>query len=58
MYERMYQTNASGSQLKEFVKDVKPRMVVPVHTLHAEVYEKWWDKVKLLKEVGESVEVK
>jgi len=50
--------HASGSQLKEFVKDVKPRMVVPVHTLHAEVYEKWWDKVKLLKEVGESVEVK
>jgi len=44
--------------LKEFVKAVKPRMVVPVHTLHAEVYEKWWEKVHLLRKVGEVVEVK
>jgi mRNA degradation ribonuclease J1/J2 len=44
--------------LKEFVKAVNPKMVVPIHTLHAEVYEKWWDKVRLLKEVGEVVEIK
>jgi hypothetical protein len=44
--------------VKEFVKDVKPRMVVSVHTLHTEVYEKWWDKVHLLKNTGESVEIK
>jgi len=50
--------HASGPQLKEFVKTVKPKMVVPVHTQHAEIYDKWWDKVHLLKKVGEYIEIK
>jgi ribonuclease J len=50
--------HASGPQLKEFVKTVSPKLVVPVHTQHAEVFDKWWDKVCLLRKVGERVEVK
>jgi ribonuclease J len=49
--------HASGPQLRDFVKTVKPKMVIPVHTLHANFYDKWWDKVHLLKKVGESVEI-
>ena len=49
--------HASGPQLKEFVKTVKPKMVIPVHTQHANFYDKWWDNVHLLKNVGESVEI-
>ncbi len=50
--------HASGPQLKEFVKTVKPKMVIPVHTQHAKFYDKWWDNVHLLKKVGERVEIK
>jgi len=50
--------HASGPQLRDFVKTVKPKMVIPVHTLHANFYDKWWDKVHLLKKVGEKVEIK
>jgi len=50
--------HCSGPQLKEFVKTVKPKMLVPVHTQHAEIYDKWWDKVHLLKEVGDKVDIK
>jgi ribonuclease J len=49
--------HASGPQLRDFVKTVKPKMVIPVHTLHANFYDKWWDKVHLLKKVGEVVEI-
>jgi len=50
--------HASGPQLKEFVKTVKPKILIPVHTQHANIYDKWWDKVHLLKEIGEYVEIK
>jgi ribonuclease J len=49
--------HASGPQLKDFVKTVKPKMVIPVHTQHANFYNKWWDNVRLLKNVGESIEI-
>jgi len=49
--------HASGPQLRDFVKTVKPKMVIPVHTQHANFYDKWWDNVYLLKNVGENVEV-
>jgi len=49
--------HASGPQLKEFVKRVQPKLVVPVHTQHPEIYDKWYDKVRLLKSMGESVEL-
>jgi len=29
----------------------------PVHTQHAEIYDKWLDKVHLLKKVEEEVEI-
>jgi len=50
--------HASGPQLKEFVKSVNPKMVIPVHTQHAEIYDKWWGNVYLLKKVEEVVEIK
>jgi ribonuclease J len=49
--------HASGPQLKNFVKTVKPKMLIPVHTEHPNFYDKWWDNVHLLKNVGESVEI-
>jgi len=49
--------HASGPQLKDFVKTVKPKIVVPVHTQHAKIYDKWWSNVHLLKSVGDSIKV-
>jgi ribonuclease J len=50
--------HASGPQLRDFVKKVQPKLVIPVHTEHANFYNKWWDNVHLLKAVGESVVIK
>jgi len=49
--------HASAPQLKEFVKKVQPKMVVPVHSQHPEFYEKWYDKVRLLKGIGDNIEL-
>lgn len=49
--------HASGPQLKEFVNKVRPKLVIPIHTEHADTYDKWWDKVHLLKSVGENVTI-
>ena len=49
--------HASGPQLKEFVDTTKPGLIIPIHTQHPEFYEKWWDKVHLLKDAGEKVEI-
>ncbi|MBL7169535.1 MAG: MBL fold metallo-hydrolase [Candidatus Aenigmarchaeota archaeon] len=50
--------HASGPQLKEFVDNVSPGRIVPVHTQHADIWEKWFDgKVRAVGKVGESVEV-
>jgi len=49
--------HASGPQLKEFVKKVQPKLVIPVHTEHANAFDKWWNNVHLLKGVGEKVEI-
>ena len=50
--------HASGPQLKDFIKKVQPRLIIPVHTEHANIFDKWWDNVHLLKGVGEKVEIK
>jgi len=47
--------HASGPQLKHFVKNAKPKLIVPIHTEHANAYEKWWSSVHLLKEPGEKI---
>jgi ribonuclease J len=49
--------HASGPQLKEFVTKAQPKLVIPIHTEHADTYDKWWDKVHLLKSVGENVTI-
>ena len=47
--------HASGPQLKEFVEAVSPVRIVPVHTKHGDIWEKWFSgKVRLLGKVGES----
>ncbi|MFX0097784.1 MAG: MBL fold metallo-hydrolase RNA specificity domain-containing protein, partial [Candidatus Hodarchaeota archaeon] len=50
--------HASGPQLKSFIEDISPKMVVPVHTQRAEVFGKWWENVSLLKGIGGSVEIR
>lgn len=50
--------HASGPQLRDFIKSVRPKLIIPIHTQHANYYEKWWDRVKILKEVGEKIEIK
>jgi ribonuclease J len=47
--------HASGPQLKEFVQTVKPKLIVPIHTQHANFYEKWWSNVRLIDAIGDSL---
>ncbi len=49
--------HASGPQLKELITTVKPKMIVPVHTENAKVYDKWWNNVHLFKKLGETIEL-
>lgn len=49
--------HASGPQLKDFLQRVNPKMVIPVHTQHAEIYDKWWSNVHLLKNIGEKISI-
>jgi len=49
--------HASGPELKEYVKKVNAKLVVPVHTEHAAQYNKWAENVQLLKYVGEKIEL-
>jgi ribonuclease J len=49
--------HASGPQLKDFVDVTKPGLIIPIHTQHPEFYEKWHKNVRLLKGVGEKVEI-
>jgi ribonuclease J len=46
--------HASGNQLENFVKQVNPKTIIPVHTENAKAYEKWSSNVHVLKEVGET----
>jgi ribonuclease J len=49
--------HASGPQLKEFVKTIEPKTIVPIHTEHPEIFDKWWGKVKLLKCIGSTIDM-
>ena len=44
--------HAAANQLKEFVEQVQPKTVVPVHTENAQTYAKWTKNVYLLNEPG------
>jgi len=46
--------HASGLQLKEFVEQVSPRTIIPIHTENAKAYEKWSKGVHILEGTGES----
>ncbi len=46
--------HASGLQLKEFVEQVNPKTVIPIHTESAVTYEKWSKGVHVLRGAGES----
>lgn len=57
LYKTHVSGHASGPQLKEFVRTVKPKLLIPVHTEKAKVYKKWWENVHLLKRIGETVNI-
>ena len=57
LYKTHVSGHASGPQLKEFVKTVNPKIVIPIHTQHPEIFDKWWKDVHLLKKVGDVIEV-
>jgi ribonuclease J len=46
--------HASGLQLKDFVEQIDPRSIIPIHTESAKTYEKWSSVVHILKGAGES----
>jgi ribonuclease J len=49
--------HASGPQLKNFIKTANPKLVIPVHTQHAKIYNEWSKNVHLLSKVGENIEI-
>jgi len=46
--------HASGFQLRDFVGQVGPKTIIPIHTESATTYEKWSSGVHILKGAGES----
>jgi len=44
--------HAAANQLKEFVEQVAPKMVIPIHTENAQVYTQWSKNVHLLSGAG------
>jgi len=50
--------HASGSQLKEFVEQVSPKTIIPIHTENAKAYERWIRGVLVLEEPGETYSMK
>ena len=49
--------HASGLQLREFVGQVNPKTIIPIHTESAKTYEKWSKTVHVLKGAGESYDM-
>jgi ribonuclease J len=51
---RFLQRHASGhahpDDLRRFVEDVRPRLLVPVHTTSPETWAKWWPGTKLARD--------
>jgi ribonuclease J len=50
--------HACGPDLKGMIGKIDPKNLIPIHTEKAEIFKKLNDKVHLLKEVGEVVEIK
>lgn len=48
--------HAAPDDLKIFAKAMKPKMLVPIHTFHADKYQELFDNVRLLED-GEMLEV-
>jgi ribonuclease J len=48
--------HAAPNDLKAFAKALKPRMLVPIHTFHADKYKELFDNVQLSKD-GEMLEI-
>jgi ribonuclease J len=46
--------HASGLQLKEFVEQVVPKTIIPIHTENAKAFEKWSKNVIILTNIGET----
>jgi ribonuclease J len=46
--------HASGPQLKEFVHNLHPKNIIPIHTENGKAFEKWSSGVRLLTRVGQS----
>lgn len=48
--ERHASGHAHPDDLRRFVEDVRPRMLVPVHTTSPETWAKWWPGTKLVSD--------
>ena len=48
--------HASKSDIKEIVKAINPKILIPIHTENAEEFKKIHDNVKIVKN-GEKIEV-
>ena len=49
--------HASGPQLRHFVEQVDPEMVIPIHTEHATLYSSWHENTHLFKDSIETVTI-
>ena len=49
--------HAAANQLREFVEQVQPKTVIPIHTENAQAYTKWSKNVHLLNEMGASFDL-
>ena len=50
--------HAAGNQLKDFIDQVNPKTIIPIHTENAQTYKKWSNNVNLLEKVGETFNLK
>lgn len=46
--------HVAGNQLKDFIDQVTPKTIIPIHTENASIYEKWSSTVHLLEKAGDS----
>lgn len=47
--------HASAPVIKDFITSVKPKTVIPIHTEHANYFQRWHSNVLLLESIGQSV---
>ena len=44
-----------GAQLKEIIKEIPAKKILPIHTLHPELFQDLSDKKTLIPKFGESI---